>query len=600
MEKPAVTSGFWKPTPLIVIAGAALLLIAGILLGLVSERNYRAQKVSELGVQAQILGTTVMAALIFDDAAAAQDSVDALRANPEIEVAVVYDENGALFAGFALDDFSMPSSLNDAGQETIAEDRIVTIHAIEQAGQRVGSVYILSAGDPLYRALTRYIGLMLLVTMAMLVLGVVGFSQFSLARANAQLARHASELAETNTRLQTEMSERAKAEEALRQSQKMEAIGQLSGGIAHDFNNLLMIISGNLQLVKKRLNDGRSDFGRYIDLAWEGVERASKLTQRILAFSRRQPLSPTPCDMSKMVRDMMSLLQHSVREKIEIETKFESRWMSHCDVNQMESAILNLAINARDAMPDGGRLIISTADVALLGPSARYPDAVPGEYVEILVRDTGTGMSDEVRQKAIDPFFTTKPQGHGTGLGLSMIFGYAKQSGGYMGIESAEGKGTMVGILLPRHMMDTPDQEEAAPSVPSVAPAGRDKATLLIVEDEMLVRALAVETFEAEGFHVLEAGDGREALDLLLSDTPIDLLLTDVKLPHFNGYQIAQKAAAHRPGLKVVFMTGYANDPMSPEMREAGMRMILKPYQLSELVRLVEDTLHSVPSRAAV
>jgi signal transduction histidine kinase len=247
------------------------------------------------------------------------------------------------------------------------------------------------------------------------------------------------------------MEERAKAEEALRQSQKMEAVGQLSGGIAHDFNNLLTIMRGNLQLLEKRLAQGRTDVQRYLDGANEGFRRAAYLTQRILAFSRRQPLSPLPVDLSSLVSGMMELLRHSVGERVEIDTKLNARWWTLCDANQMENVVINLAINARDAMPEGGRVTVETDDVRMDAPLADVEGMSGGEYVRLRVSDTGIGMTEEVRQKAIDPFFTTKPQGQGTGLGLSMTFGYIRQSNGFMKIDSVPGAGTTLTIFMPRY-----------------------------------------------------------------------------------------------------------------------------------------------------
>jgi signal transduction histidine kinase len=259
----------------------------------------------------------------------------------------------------------------------------------------------------------------------------------------------ARELADANAKLQDEMGQRAKAEEALRQSQKMEAIGQLSGGIAHDFNNLLTIIKGNLQLMHRRIAQGQTDVGRYIDAAMEGVNRAASLTQRILAFSRRQPLAPKPLNISDLLGNMQDLLRHSVGTQVKIEMRLDADWLALCDANQMENVILNLAINASDAMPEGGRLLIATTNRSSLEHFAA------ADCVEIEVSDTGVGMTEEVRRRAVDPFFTTKPQGKGTGLGLSMTFGYVQQSGGQLEIDSEPGKGTTIRIQIPRYQQQT-------------------------------------------------------------------------------------------------------------------------------------------------
>jgi signal transduction histidine kinase len=277
------------------------------------------------------------------------------------------------------------------------------------------------------------------------VIGVLAFSQ-------AALSRRAAQLSAVNIRLQAEMSERQKTEEALRQSHKMEAVGQLSGGIAHDFNNLIMIAKSNLRMLQKK---APVQTGSYVASAEDALDRAAGLTQRILAFSRRQPLSPQPVRLSELVAGMDELLRHSVGEGVKIETILSARWLTVCDVNQMENVILNLAINARDAMANGGTLTIETRDVALKTAPPDVSEFAAGDYVALLVRDTGEGMSQEVLQRALDPFFTTKPQGKGTGLGLSMTFGYVRQSNGYLVIESAPGQGTTITIYMPRRAETT-------------------------------------------------------------------------------------------------------------------------------------------------
>ncbi len=258
-------------------------------------------------------------------------------------------------------------------------------------------------------------------------------AQRELSKVNQKLKLQAYDLVEANSNLQYEIRERAKIEDALRQSQKMEAVGQLSGGIAHDFNNFLMIIKGNLHLLRRRIAKSEVDVKKYVDGAMEGVDRAAAVTQRILAFSRRQPLTPEPNDLSELVRQTLPLIRQSVGGQIELDTQLDANWWVYCDTNQMESVLLNLAINARDAMPQGGHLNLTTRNRRIEEGVQESGDIIAGEYVELLVRDTGTGMTDEVRAKALDPFFTTKPHGKGTGLGLSMSFGFIRQSAGYLG-----------------------------------------------------------------------------------------------------------------------------------------------------------------------
>jgi signal transduction histidine kinase len=279
--------------------------------------------------------------------------------------------------------------------------------------------------------------------MGALVIAVLSISQSALSRRAAQLAL-------VNQRLQQEMAERARTEDALRQSHKMEAVGQLSGGIAHDFNNLIMIVKGNLRLLRKRLDPATGQPLQYITAADEALDRAAALTQRILAFSRRQPLSPVPVRLTDLVEGMDALLKHSVGENVEILQRLQSNWWIRCDENQMENVILNLAINARDAMPEGGTLTIATRDVSLTSAPGDDADFTPGEYVAFTLRDTGMGMDASTRARAMDPFFTTKPLGKGTGLGLSMTFGFVRQSGGYLVIDSTPGKGTEIALYMPR------------------------------------------------------------------------------------------------------------------------------------------------------
>ena len=330
-----------------------------------------------------------------------------------------------------------------------SDNKLIVVVPVVQNGTGLGTVYLRVVTESFERRVVRYAAIMLLVTMAALVLGVLAAAQRALGRANAELQQRARDLADANVKLQAEMVEREKTEEQLRQSQKMEAIGQLSGGIAHDFNNLLTIIKGNLQLLQRRVQQGSKDVTRYIAPAMEGLARAASLTQRILAFSRRQPLSPQPVKLSQLIAEMGELLKHSVGETVTVDTRLNADWWTQCDANQMENVILNLAINARDAMPEGGRLSIETTDMRADTPDG--PDGVaPGDYVRLAIRDTGSGMPDEVRERAIDPFFTTKPPGQGTGLGLSMTFGYVRQSNGYLTIESEPGKGTTITILMPR------------------------------------------------------------------------------------------------------------------------------------------------------
>jgi PAS domain S-box-containing protein len=383
-------------------------------------------------------------------------------------------------------------------------------------------------------------------------------------------------------------AERLKAtEEALLQSQKMEAVGQLTGGIAHDFNNLLTGIVGSLDLLQIRLDQGRTDnVARYINAAMTSANRAAALTHRLLAFARRQPLVPKSVDVNQLVVSLEDLLRRTIGETIDLEiAASDDLWCTLCDPNQLESALLNLAINARDAMPDGGKLTIATANARLDSVTADTPALSPGDYIRIDVIDTGVGMSAEVAARAFDPFFTTKPIGQGTGLGLSMIYGFARQSNGHATIESKLGQGTSIRLYLPRHR-----GEIAAPHASAVRPSepAATGETVLVVEDEPVVRGVILEMLQDQGYRTLEAVDGPSGLKILRTHEGIDLLVTDVGLPGMNGRQLADQARETKPGLKILFITGYAESvAISDGFLQAGMEMITKPFELDNLSRRI-------------
>jgi len=377
------------------------------------------------------------------------------------------------------------------------------------------------------------------------------------------------------------------AEARLRQSQKMEAVGQLTGGIAHDFNNLLQGISGSLEVVRKRLAQGRpGEIERHVDAALGATQKAASLTHRLLAFSRRQPLDPKPVRPNPLVGSMEDLLRRTLGERIALEMVLaEGVWTTLCDPNQLENALLNLAINARDAMPDGGTLEIETRNLLR---EAAHP-AGPGEYVCISVTDTGTGMPPDVAARAFEPFFTTKPIGQGTGLGLSMIYGFALQSEGFCHIDSAVGRGTTVTLALPRHH-GTGTGETRVPDEPA-GHAERGEA-VLVVEDDPVVRGLIVDVLGERGYRVSTAADGPEGLARVQAPGPIDLLLTDIGLPGLDGRRLADAARAARPGLKVLFMTGYASEAAAAHgFLDAGMGIVMKPFTMDGLAARVRDLL---------
>jgi len=383
------------------------------------------------------------------------------------------------------------------------------------------------------------------------------------------------------------------AEEKLRQSQKMEAVGQLTGGLAHDFNNLLAGISGALDLMGMRIAQGRlNDIDKYMLAAQSAAKRAAALTQRLLAFSRRQTLDPRPLDVNLLVEGMTELIQRTVGPSILVETvSAPDLWPASVDASQLENAILNLCINSRDAMPDGGRIIIETANQWLDAEAALANDLPAGEYLSLTVTDTGTGMAPGVIAKAFDPFFTTKPIGEGTGLGLSMIYGFAKQSGGQVRISSELGKGTSMCIHLPRYHGEA-GASTAAPAQSAAALTG-SCGTILIVDDEPTVRLLLTDVLGDLGYTLIEAADSLTGLKLLQSDVGIDLLITDVGLPGgMNGRQMADAGREVRPGLKTLFITGYAESAaLGNSSLGAGMQVLTKPFSIDILATRVLELL---------
>jgi PAS domain S-box-containing protein len=408
-------------------------------------------------------------------------------------------------------------------------------------------------------------------------------------RAAEEALRYLNQTLEERVKERTQ--ELMRAEEQLRQAQKMEAVGQLTGGIAHDFNNLLAGIVGSLDLMQTRMAHGRTEnIERYAKAAMSSAQRAAALTHRLLAFSRRQPLDPKPVNANQLVATMEDLLRRTIgpQHALEIVTAGDL-WTTLCDPNQLESAILNLAINARDAMPDGGKLTIETANTHLDNAyAAAQRDVTPGQYVAICVTDTGTGMQPDVIARAFEPFFTTKPLGQGTGLGLSMVYGFAKQSEGHLRIYSEVSQGTTIKIYLPRHRGAAED--ELPGEAPTEAPRAEAGETVLVVEDEPVIRDLIVEVLQDLGYRALEAPDGPSGLRILRSRRRIDLLVTDVGLPGLNGRQLADHARETRPDLRVLFITGYAeNATLASGFLEPGMEMITKPFAVDALATRIRS-----------
>ncbi len=407
-----------------------------------------------------------------------------------------------------------------------------------------------------------------------------------------------SQLRRLNETLEHQVEERTAQlrhkEDILRQSQKMEAVGQLTGGIAHDFNNMLTGIIGSLELIRRRVSRGHTeDLNSLVDLGVTSANRAAALTHRLLAFSRRQSLDSKPVEINHLVNAMDELLQRSVNESIHLQLRLAGDlWTAEADPNQLENALLNLVLNARDAMPDGGTLVVETSNQQLdTSFTNAHENLLPGDYVVLSVSDNGCGMPETVISRAFDPFFTTKPIGQGTGLGLSMIYGFSKQSHGHVSIKSEVGLGTTVQLFLPRFQGL---KEEAEPTLQSSALYAENGETVLIVEDDPAVRALVSEVLNELGYAFIEAGQATDAVPILESAQRIDLLISDVGLPGMNGRQLAEIARQLRPELKVLFITGYAEHAaVRAGFLDTGMELITKPFAFDHLTSKVREMIEA-------
>jgi signal transduction histidine kinase/ActR/RegA family two-component response regulator len=394
-----------------------------------------------------------------------------------------------------------------------------------------------------------------------------------------------------NQRLRDEAASRAAAEAQIRQMQKMEAVGQLTGGVAHDFNNMLAIVVGSLDIAKRYLHTDRAKAEHFIANAMEGAQRGAQLTSRLLAFARRQPLDSRALDANALVSEMSQLLQRTLGAGIRLDTALAGNlWKTFVDASQLESAVINLCVNSRDAMPEGGRLTLETANAHLdARDAAANMDVRPGEYVSLAVSDTGSGMSPDVLARAFDPFYTTKTTGKGTGLGLSQVYGFVKQSGGHVKLESELGKGTTVRIYLPRHL----GTEESVAAAPREAqPAAGNQETILVVEDEERVRSMTVEALRTLGYRVVSAAGGEQALGMLDGGQPLHMLFTDMVMPGMSGRALADRIQALQPHVKVLYTTGYTGDAVAGNgaLDHKGA-FLAKPFTVDQLAVKIRATL---------
>jgi signal transduction histidine kinase len=561
MARSARPSRTWIEAPAAIVVIVALMLLAGIGVILQSEAAYRGLQQQETRVQADILAASVTAALDFEDAVATHEAVAAISVNPQVRSIGVYNEQGRLVAGYGRDGPAPPSTLENrlpAPESAVSSEVPVT-----SRGARVGTIYLVTDPEPISRRLSRYLVIALLIVMAALVVIVLGVAQAAMRRANHQLGERADALAEANAELKVQVSERGKAEDQLRQGHKMQALGQLTGGIAHDFNNLLTVILGSADMLR-RPGISEDKRIRFADAVVQASGKAAALTGQLLAFARRQPLHPEVIDVNALIRDMTDLLDRTLGERIEVITTLATVPCTvEADRAQLESAVLNIAVNARDAMPNGGPLEIGTAPVT---------DTERGEMIALSVHDSGSGMDADTLARAFEPFFTTKVTGKGTGLGLSQVYGFASQSGGDVRIDSAPNQGTTVTLLLPRRRGV---REKAAGEERRSLERGR-AGRILLVEDNDEVGEFAAQLLNELGHEVVRASSGEEALARASAEA-FDLVFTDVVMPGMSGLDLAGRLAELHPGLPVILTTGYSDE--IAKSGTGGHPVILKPYK---------------------
>ncbi|PPD42487.1 MAG: histidine kinase [Methylocystis sp.] len=432
--------------------------------------------------------------------------------------------------------------------------------------------------------------------LVVIIASVAGFTIFVAEKQMNALRKSSDSLRAAYNQLIEESTRRAALEAQLRQSQKLEALGQLTGGIAHDFNNMLGVVVASLNILRRKLQKGEDGADKLIQSALDGTERAANLVHRLLAFSRVQPLHPTPLNANDLVAGMSTILQRTLGGNVQFSTSLEKDlWLTQIDANELENAILNLAVNARDAMRDGGQLTIETGNAALdQAYSDENPDARPGQYVMVAVTDTGCGMPPEVVEKAFDPFFTTKPVGKGTGLGLSQVHGFVRQSGGHVQIHSKSGRGTTIKLYLPRYV----EGEEAAPAQvvsepkPEEFPRGRPEEVVLVVEDDDTARRVTAQGVRELGYTVLEAESGKTAIQIIRERADIALMITDVVMPGMDGARLAREAVFRRHALHVLFITGYPSGSIASNgMLDPNVNLLAKPFSLAQLARKIRETL---------
>jgi signal transduction histidine kinase/CheY-like chemotaxis protein len=547
-----------------------VLLLAGLWIVYQSEQSYRHEQQRAAQVQAEILAASVTAALDFGDKVAAQESADALRANPQVQIAGVYDTWGNRFAGYARTRASLPPRFPEIRS---SDGALVQATApVMRSGTKIGTVYLAGAIDPLSRRLSRYAMIALLVVMTALVLAVLGYGQAALGRVNRTLA-------EANRELQFQMEERSRTEEQLREAQKMQALGQLTGGIAHDFNNLLAVIQGSADILQR---PGLSDEKRlrFTNAIIDASTRGALLTSQLLAFARRQPLRPEVLDLNHRILTMLVMLQPTLGPNIKLSTYLETAlWPVEVDPGQFEAALLNIIVNARDAMSNGGEIMIRTRNAT--GEEAGDRDRA----VIVTIEDSGCGIEPDILKHVFEPFFTTKEVGKGTGLGLSQVYGFAAQSGGEAQIDSVLNAGTTLTILLPVTSKSLPTVAHVDQPVAAVEPAGR----ILLVEDNEQVGNLAETLLGELGHAVIRARSGPEALRLADSGAQFDVVFSDVVMPGMTGLELAGVLKQRNPMLPIILTTGYSDRITAAGAQ--GFPVVRKPYRMETIAVAVDQAL---------
>ncbi len=540
-------------TPLSASVFALLLLIAGLAFALQLEQVGRAEKLRQITVQAQTLASGIAAPLAFADDAALKEYLNALRADPQIVAAAAYDSDGRFVAGYARPPATFPANAEVAQPETLPSALTVTV-PVMQGSTRLGTVYLHSTLDSLSRRLTRYLGIGVIVVVASLLI--------------VMLAGSYSSLREAHQKLQAETTSRRQAEEALRQSQKMEAMGQLTGGVAHDFNNLLMVAAGGLDLMDRTSDPLKQE--RLKAGIRQAVDRGSKLTRQLLAFSRRTPLNPEVVNLRERLRGMDALLERSLGESIEVVMHLPSDlWPVEVDASELEVAILNIALNARDAMPRGGIIVVEAANVAA---SADAPDRV-----KIAVSDSGTGIAPELVGKIFEPFYTTKGVGQGTGLGLSQVYGFARASGGEVFVDSVLDEGTAITLALPRTLLSPKAKDN-----PATAMASFNRQRILLVEDDDSVADAVGGMLHELGFQIERAVNGEDALQRLERNPDFDLVLSDMIMPgNVSGIDLVRTIRQKVPDVSTMLMTGYSAAASSAA--KEGVPLLSKPFSIEDL-----------------